>query len=417
MFNCKSKYRNHIQVSERRHLHHKASSPFFKGAIQHKLTINQPGDIYEKEADAISDRVVQMNAPNAPPISTVVIQRKCTACEEEEKHIQGKTNSRPPVTVGSSLVDQALQSGGEALDDSTRSFMEEQLNYDFSQVRIHNDSTAHQSSNDINARAYTHGQDIVFAAGQYRPNTSAGKQLLAHELVHVIQQNGSGIEIQRKEDWDFTPADYDALKKGKKDLTFGTDSAWVPQKLKDNILVTLKFVLTSTKPVRTAGINVKDFFHGHLVIPKRKVTKELATGVPGFEKASEDLEKKGKGGSEDVTTTNIGTFSKAMEEIEKLATPVVNEALKIKGAAVIYHTFEFSGPEGMKVGDPTRNIITDIGGSPKSYKPPDIDNASSYTNEYKHVLQFAFLVDENGVIHVTVGSTYNLSRVTGTPLE
>jgi len=377
--------------------------------FQPKLRVNQPNDVFEQQADMIANQVMSNSSGGS-------IQRKCAACEEEEKHIQGKTSSGPPVTVGSSLVDQALQSGGEALDDSTRSFMEEQLNYDFSQVRIHNDSTAHQSSNDINARAYTHGQDIVFAAGQYRPNTSAGKQLLAHELVHVIQQNGCGIEIQRKEDWDFTPADYDALKKGKKDLTFGTDSAWVPQKLKDNILATLKFVLTSTKPVRTAGINVKDFFHGHLVIPKRKVTKELATGVPGFEKASEDLEKKGKGGSEDVTAANIGTFSKAMEEIEKLATPVVNEALKIKGAAVIYHTFEFSGPE-MKVGDPTRNIITDIGGSPKSYKPPDIDNASSYTNEYKHVLQFAFLVDENGVIHVTVGSTYNLSRVTGTPLE
>ena len=71
----------------------------------------------------------------------------------------------------------------------------------------------------------------------------------------------------------------------------------------------------------------------------------------------------------------------------------------------------------MKPCDPTRNIKTDIDGTPAGYSPPDIENASSYADEFRDVLQFAFLVDENGVIHVTVGTTYNLSRVTGTPLS
>jgi hypothetical protein len=294
--------------------------------------------------------------------------------------------------------------------------MESRFGYDFSDVQVHNDSNAHQSSAEINARAYTHRNHIVFGAGQYQPGNDNGKKLLAHELAHVVQQGNSSSTIHKKEDWDFTPADYEALKKKKKDLRFGADSAWVPQKLKDNILATLKFALTATKPARTGGINVLDFYHGHLAVPQKSVTSKLGTRISKFNTASEDLEQKAKGGGS-VTKKNIGQFSKAMVAIEKLATPLVNEAIKIKGATVIYHTFEWSGPSGMKPGDPTRNIKTDIDGSPAGYTPPDVDVASSYADDFRPVLQFAFLVDEGGVIHVTVGTTYNLSRVTGTPLQ
>ena len=84
------------------------------------------------------------------------------------------------------------------MDNATRSFMESRFGYDFSNVKIHNDSLAHQSASDINALAYTHGRDIVFGSGQYRPDSNAGKQLLAHELVHVVQQDNKSGLVQKK---------------------------------------------------------------------------------------------------------------------------------------------------------------------------------------------------------------------------
>ena len=395
---------------------------FFSGKknfIQPKLTINQPKDMYEKEADAVADKIMRMEDEESlqTKISPLTVQRKCAECEEEENNVQMKgEGNRRVMTTAPPSVNKVISAGGESLDAGTKGFMESRFGHDFGNVQVHNDSKAHQSSAEINALAYTHGNHVVFGEGQFQPNSNSGKQLLAHELAHVIQQSESLPFVQKKDDWDFTPADYDALKKKKKDLRFGADSAWVPQKLKDNILATLKFVLTATRPARTAGISVLDFYHGHLTVPIKAVTTNLDKSISKFNAASEKLEQKGKGGG-DVTTKNLGKFSKAMKAIEKLATPLVNEALKIKGATVIYHTYEYNTPSGMKAGDSTRNIKTDIDGSPAGYSPPDMDNASSYADDFRDVLQFAFLVDENGVIHVTVGTVYNLSRVTGTPLQ
>jgi hypothetical protein len=161
--------------------------------FQPTLRISQPNDVFEQEADAMANKVMSTSASTYQPSldSGVLIQRKCTDCEEEN-NMQRKESNNTSVLTTTSTVQQSLQSGGEPMDDSTRTFMEQQFNHDFSQVRIHNDSTAHQSSNDINARAYTHEQDIVFAAGQYQPATHEGKKLLAHELTHVIQQQKMG---------------------------------------------------------------------------------------------------------------------------------------------------------------------------------------------------------------------------------
>lgn len=415
MFDSKT----HSKTNENGSTSRKTFFPEKKDLIQPKLTINQPNDIYEQEAEAAADKIMRMEDEETPQtkISPVSVQRKCESCEEEENKVQmkGKGNTGGILTAPPS-VHKVISSGGQSLDTVTRGFMESRFGYDFGNVQVHNDLTAHRSSSEINALAYTHGNHVVFGAGQYQPGNDGGKKLLAHELAHVIQQNNSLPLVQKKEDWDFSAADYEALKKKKKDLRFGGDSAWVPKKLKDNILATLKFALTATKPARTGGINVLDFYHGHLAVPIKSVTTKLDTSISNFNTASDDLEQKATGGG-DVTTKNLGKFSKAMVAIEKLATPLVNEALKIKGATCIYHTYEWSGPSGMKVGDPTRNIKTDIDGSPAGYSPPDIDDASSYANDFRPVLQFAFLVDENGVIHVTFGTTSNLSRVTGTPLK
>jgi len=98
----------------------------------------------------------------------------------------------------SDSLDQTLQSNGEPLDDQTRAFMEQRFSHDFSNVQIHNDSEAHNSAEQINALAYTSGNQIAFGKGQYQPNTNQGKRLLAHELTHVVQQQHAGKSLQKQ---------------------------------------------------------------------------------------------------------------------------------------------------------------------------------------------------------------------------
>jgi len=253
-----------------------ASKPLF---FQPKLTVNQPNDIYEQEADAMADRVMRQNdqsdnslffkpaprqviqpkcsaceakeephveedeakeetAPESKqPIADLPIQRKCAHCEEEEenKKIDRKETSdnSPVVTTG---VEQTIQSSGQQLDGQTRGFMENRFGHDFGDVQIHNDSQAHQSSKDINALAYTHQNHIAFGAGQYQPDTDTGKRLLAHELTHVLQQ-GKSISrkiIQR----DPGPAD------GKSKITILETKGNIPEDVK--ILKGLEKSLTRT---------------------------------------------------------------------------------------------------------------------------------------------------------------------------
>jgi hypothetical protein len=115
------------------------------------------------------------------------IQRKCASCEKEE-NAQRKENEN---TEAPDIVDHAIHSGGSPMDDDTQSFMENRFGYDFGHVKIHNDSLAASSAQSINALAYTSGNDIVFNQGQYSPDTTTGKKLLAHELTHVVQQSSS----------------------------------------------------------------------------------------------------------------------------------------------------------------------------------------------------------------------------------
>jgi len=83
------------------------------------------------------------------------------------------------------------RSGGRSLDPTVREGFERALGHDFSQVRVHADSNAAASANDAGALAYTMGSDIVFGTDLYNPHSAAGARLLAHELVHVVQQGAT----------------------------------------------------------------------------------------------------------------------------------------------------------------------------------------------------------------------------------
>lgn len=79
-------------------------------------------------------------------------------------------------------------SSGQALDHSTRAYMEPRFGRDFSQVRVHANHQASESAAAINAQAYTVGNNIVLGAGQTNLHSDHGRTLMAHELTHVVQQ-------------------------------------------------------------------------------------------------------------------------------------------------------------------------------------------------------------------------------------
>jgi len=89
-------------------------------------------------------------------------------------------------------IDQA-RGGGNGMDHGTRAQMESAFGADFAGVRIHTDARADGLSQSLAARAFTTGRDVFFRQGEYNPGSSSGRELLAHELTHVVQQNGDGI--------------------------------------------------------------------------------------------------------------------------------------------------------------------------------------------------------------------------------
>ncbi|PYI93687.1 MAG: hypothetical protein DME97_05365 [Verrucomicrobia bacterium] len=122
----------------------------------------------------------------APPASSFtpgyggVLQRSTSKNSSRKTQDNGAV---PPV------VHEALHAPGQSLDAGVRAFMEPRFGHDFSRVRVHTDGRAADSARELNALAYTVGRDVVFGTRQYAPTTREGRQLLAHELAHVVQQN------------------------------------------------------------------------------------------------------------------------------------------------------------------------------------------------------------------------------------
>ncbi|HET7503633.1 MAG TPA: DUF4157 domain-containing protein [Kofleriaceae bacterium] len=203
--------------------------------VQAKSVVGPVDDPLEREADRIAEQVVRMAAPPAggPPVAAAtatpsvirracracgtprpaapsapgapvvraaggakdeLVQRKCARCEGDEvrRKAAGEQVEAGPAPAS---VDEVVRSAGEPLDAATRSFMEPRFGHDFGRVRVHATERAGQSAHAIDALAYTAGEHIVFAPGQWQPGTASGKQLLAHELAHVVQQRGQGAQL------------------------------------------------------------------------------------------------------------------------------------------------------------------------------------------------------------------------------
>ena len=116
--------------------------------------------------------------------------------KEEEKNISKKESggSGSGIAATGTYI-QSLTGKGQALPKEVQYFFAKKMGYDFSSVKIHTGTEAEKSAKDINAKAYTTGNNIVFNKGQYNPGSSEGKKLLAHELTHVVQQRENNSDI------------------------------------------------------------------------------------------------------------------------------------------------------------------------------------------------------------------------------
>lgn len=195
--------------------------------IQTKLKIGKPGDKFEKEADAVANRVMNMKENNTLKMSTgfnaIQINMKCSECQEEEEEIQMQPLKNRVVeplfqpeeeeeliqkktsenTQKHSVADlnQNLNNSkgnGKTLQAEISEKFGHKIGADFSNVNIHTDSNAVKMNRQLGARAFTHGNDIYFNQDQFNPQSYQGAHLLAHELTHTVQQ-GAVQRVQKKE--------------------------------------------------------------------------------------------------------------------------------------------------------------------------------------------------------------------------
>jgi hypothetical protein len=209
--------------------------------IQAKLSIGEPNDKYEQEADDTASKVVQqINSPTQDqsvqreaameeeeelqmkPISSIQreameeeeelqmkpissIQREAME-EEEELQMKSLVQRRGDLGGGEASTDlessiQSARGSGQSLDADLQAKMGQAMGADFSGVKVHTDSQSDQLNKSIQAKAFTTGQDVFFRQGAYEPSSRGGQELIAHELTHVVQQNSGAVQrlVQREE--------------------------------------------------------------------------------------------------------------------------------------------------------------------------------------------------------------------------
>lgn len=189
---------------------------------QAKLTVSQPDDVHEQEADRVADAVMRMPASataygsqefvqeeGVTPVQAKLAREPLVAREamaeepptqeeeqrqdEEEDLVQAKAAPTGSVSDVDGEVEgriRSLSGRGSALPDSTRTFLGPRFGADFGDVRVHDDAASHTLARSVRARAFTIGHDIVFGEGEYAPHSTEGRRLIAHELTHVLQQTG-----------------------------------------------------------------------------------------------------------------------------------------------------------------------------------------------------------------------------------
>jgi hypothetical protein len=174
------------------------------GYIQAKLAISNPDDPEEREADQVAYTIMRKAAgvPSSSPCSCSGEGEMCEECQQKQFQptISRRATAPSAPSHAPRIVSDVLRSPGHPLDSAARAFFEPRFGHDFSHVRVHTDSPAVESARSINAHAYAAGPHIAFDSGQYAPESTSGRTLLAHELTHVLHQTalGTSPSVQRK---------------------------------------------------------------------------------------------------------------------------------------------------------------------------------------------------------------------------
>ncbi|MGB6686561.1 MAG: DUF4157 domain-containing protein [Terracidiphilus sp.] len=147
--------------------------------LQCKLAIGSSDDPLEGEADRTAAQVMSLGAAGKAGMRESLPRLRRATLGSAAHSVA----SAPPA------VHRVLGSSGQPLDAETRAFMEPRFGRDFSQVRLHTDAASAESARSVGALAYTVGQHIAFGAGSYNPSSESGRNLLAHELAHTVQQS------------------------------------------------------------------------------------------------------------------------------------------------------------------------------------------------------------------------------------
>ncbi len=194
--------------------------------IQPKLVVGEPDDPHEREADRVAALVVQrMSAPagaEPPPergdngnnqrraqVKPINVLAKPSVGELRMK--SGTTQGPQPAAAKVEASIATARGGGQPLDESLQRSMGEAMGADFKDVRVHTDGRADTLNRSLNARAFATGKDLFFKRGEYQTGNQRGKELIAHELAHVVQQENQiirrkisiqGIEVKSGDDKD-----------------------------------------------------------------------------------------------------------------------------------------------------------------------------------------------------------------------
>ena len=168
-------------------------------SVQPSLKVSSVSDSSELEAVSISKKVMRMPAPGNSMVYTNpgsgTISRHARNINEEK--IQRQGDGTPAVSPELNASIKGSLSEGNPLPDKVRSFMEPRFKANFSKVKVHTSQKSAAMNVQLSAKAFTVGNQIFFGRGQFQPDSDEGKELIAHELTHTIQQ---GAAIQRSED-------------------------------------------------------------------------------------------------------------------------------------------------------------------------------------------------------------------------
>lgn len=181
-------------------------APADKGAVAAPVSRTRLGANHTALKETIPQRISSpaqlMTARQTSPSVSAQVHRSMMQLQRDygNQHVQRMIflarQEAAPAEAGAD-VEQAIQGkrgGGMGLDSPVRGQMEKAFGADFSGVRVHHDHAANSLNHALQARAFTTGQDIFFRQGAYQPGTSGGRELIAHELTHVVQQNGERVE-------------------------------------------------------------------------------------------------------------------------------------------------------------------------------------------------------------------------------